>query len=62
MNCIHEIYGEIVTVRIGVRKFIVVSDIDAAREILQTKGHYFANRPGIFSHEIVMGNRQSSRS
>ncbi|XP_074596370.1 cytochrome P450 307a1-like [Brevipalpus obovatus] len=59
-NYIHDRYGDIVQVKLGFQEFIIVSDVSAAREILQTRGHHFANRPTFKSHEMLMGDRQQS--
>ncbi|PON70142.1 Cytochrome P450, E-class, group I [Parasponia andersonii] len=49
-------YGPIFTIRIGVRKAIIVSSSEIAKECLTTNDKVFANRPKVIAQEILSYN------
>lgn len=55
-NEIHEKYGKIVELKLGVQKFLLVADVNAVKEILLTNGKKFADRPFLVSmNELATG-------
>ena len=59
-NAIREQYGDVVRIQLGVYRSIMVSSLEAIREVLLVKGDAFSNRPHFDRHAIIFGNNQQN--
>lgn len=54
-NAIREEYGDIVSLKMGIHDMILLSSVEAIKEVLLKKGNIFADRPSFPRHDIVFG-------
>src|SRR5699024_10267149 len=62
-NAIRDRFGDVCWLRLGQFPTVMVSSIEAVREVLLAKGDIFSDRPEFFRHAMIFGhNRQNGQS
>jgi len=61
-NAIRSAYGDVVRLQLGQYRSVLISSVEAIREVLLVKGEVFSDRPHFERHALIFGqNRQNGK-